>query len=139
MSEPVIEIKGLRKTFRDFWLRPTVAAVDALEDRRERARQEYGCDVYADYHELFDDYHKTESLEDFVQLFAFALIESLHKRITLLGEHQTITITEWAEKNHMAQNSALNKARRQTIPAFRQNKTWMIRADFKDSAGVELY
>ena len=93
----------------------------------------------ADYHELFDDYHKTESLEDFVQLFAFALIESLHKRITLLGEHRTITITEWAEKNHMAQNSALNKARRQTIPAFRQNKTWMIRADFKDSAGVELY
>lgn len=32
----------------------TVAAVvDALEERRERARREYGCDVYADYTELF--------------------------------------------------------------------------------------
>lgn len=29
------------------------AVVDALEDRRERAKQEYGCDVCKDYHELF--------------------------------------------------------------------------------------
>lgn len=31
-----------------------VAVVDALEHRRERAAKEYGCPVYADYHELFD-------------------------------------------------------------------------------------
>ena len=31
-----------------------VAIVDALEERRERAAKEYGCDVYADYRELFD-------------------------------------------------------------------------------------
>ncbi|MCR4623003.1 MAG: Gfo/Idh/MocA family oxidoreductase [Clostridiales bacterium] len=30
-----------------------VAVVDALEDRRERARSEYQCDVYSDYSELF--------------------------------------------------------------------------------------
>ena len=30
-----------------------VAVVDKLEDRRERAKSEYGCDVYNDYHELF--------------------------------------------------------------------------------------
>lgn len=30
-----------------------VAVVDAIEERRERAKAEYGCDVYADYHELF--------------------------------------------------------------------------------------
>ena len=28
--EPIIELKDVRKTFRDFWLRPTVAAVDGL-------------------------------------------------------------------------------------------------------------
>jgi Fic family protein len=92
-----------------------------------------------DYHELFDEYHRTDSLEEFIQLFTLALIESLHKRITLLSESKTITIREWAEKNRIAQNAALNKARRQTIPAFRQNKVWLIRADFKDNAGVELY
>ena len=30
MSEGVIELRDVRKTFRDFWLRPTVAAVDGL-------------------------------------------------------------------------------------------------------------
>ena len=30
-----------------------VAIVDALEERRIRAKEEFGCDVYADYHELF--------------------------------------------------------------------------------------
>lgn len=30
-----------------------VAVVDALEERRERAKAEYGCDVYADYRSLF--------------------------------------------------------------------------------------
>lgn len=29
------------------------AVVDAQEDRRRRAKEEYGCDVYADYKELF--------------------------------------------------------------------------------------
>ena len=31
-----------------------VAVVDALEDRRERAKAEFGCPVYADYRELFN-------------------------------------------------------------------------------------
>ena len=30
MTDAVIELKDVRKTFRDFWLRPTVAAVDGL-------------------------------------------------------------------------------------------------------------
>ena len=31
-----------------------VAVVDAMENRRERAAEEYGCPVYATYQELFD-------------------------------------------------------------------------------------
>lgn len=31
-----------------------VAVVDALADRRERAKAEYGCDVYDDYRKLYD-------------------------------------------------------------------------------------
>ncbi|MBE5782695.1 MAG: Gfo/Idh/MocA family oxidoreductase [Clostridiales bacterium] len=31
-----------------------VAVVDEIEYRRERAKEEYGCDVYASYQELFD-------------------------------------------------------------------------------------
>ena len=36
MSEPVIEIKGLRKTFRDFWLRPVAEAVRGIDLTVER-------------------------------------------------------------------------------------------------------
>lgn len=31
-----------------------VAIVDPMENRRERAFKEYGCDVYADHHDLYD-------------------------------------------------------------------------------------
>ena len=31
-----------------------VAVVDMLEERRIRAKEEWGCDVYADYRQLFD-------------------------------------------------------------------------------------
>ena len=33
MDTPIIELEGVKKTFRDFWLRPTVAAVDGLSLR----------------------------------------------------------------------------------------------------------
>ena len=36
MSEPVIEISGLRKTFRDFWLRPVAEAVCGIDLSVER-------------------------------------------------------------------------------------------------------
>ena len=36
MSEPVIEIVGLRKTFRDFWMRPVAEAVRGIDLSVER-------------------------------------------------------------------------------------------------------
>ena len=30
-----------------------IAVVDAIEERRIRAKEEWGCDIYADYRELF--------------------------------------------------------------------------------------
>ena len=36
MSESVIEISGLRKTFRDFWLRPVAEAVRGIDLSVER-------------------------------------------------------------------------------------------------------
>ena len=35
-DEPVILLEGVKKTFRDFWLRPTVNAVDGLDLRVSR-------------------------------------------------------------------------------------------------------
>ena len=36
MNVPAIEIKGLRKTFRDFWLRPVAEAVRGIDLTVER-------------------------------------------------------------------------------------------------------
>jgi hypothetical protein len=47
-------------------------------------------------------------------------MESLNKRIQLLTAKKIITLNEWAKSNNKNVNSYLNKAKRQTIPAFRK-------------------
>jgi Fic family protein len=79
-----------------------------------------------DYYPLFDDYRKTFKYDGFTELFALLLMESLHKRITLLTEPKITLLSRWAKENGVAANVAANKAARQTIPAFRMNEKWMI-------------
>ena len=79
-----------------------------------------------DYYPLFDEYTKTNRYDGFTELFALLLIESLHKRITLLSSSKIIKLSEWAKQNGVAGNIAANKAARQTIPAFRVGGVWMI-------------
>lgn len=84
-----------------------------------------------DYYPLFDEYRRSQKYDGFTDLFALLLIESLHKRITLLTKPKVITVSLWAKENNVPGNSAANRAARQTIPAFRQNEKWMIAADYK--------
>lgn len=86
---------------------------------------------HTDYYPLFDDYRRTNKYDGFTELFALLLLESLHKRTTLLTKSKIITVSQWAKDNGVAGNSAGNKAARQTIPAFRMNEKWMIAEDYK--------
>ena len=86
---------------------------------------------HSDYYPLFDEYRHSQKYDGFTDLFALLLLESLHKRITLLTKPKVITVSQWAKDNGVAGNSAANKAARQTIPAFRMNEKWMIAADYK--------
>ncbi|MBR4567495.1 hypothetical protein IKO18_03535 [bacterium] len=47
-------------------------------------------------------------------------MESLNKRIQLLTAKKIIPLSEWAKANNKNLVSYLNKAKRQTIPAFRK-------------------
>ena len=87
---------------------------------------------FTDYYPLFDEYVSTTRYDGFTELFAILLIEALHRRIALLSSPKIIPLTEWAKENGVASNVALNKALRQTIPAFRQRDRWMIAADHKE-------
>jgi len=59
-------------------------------------------------------------------------MESLHKRIAILTAKKIITLNQRAKLHRKNINSSLNKAKRQTIPAFRMREKRMISADFND-------
>ena len=83
-----------------------------------------------DYYQLFNKYHLTFKYEDFTKIFALLLQESLHKRIAILTSERIISLSIWAKNNGIKGNSAVNKAKRQTIPAFRMREKWMISSSF---------
>ena len=87
---------------------------------------------HKEYYPLFDEYLKNDDYTWFTNLFALLLMESLNKRIQILTAKNIITLNERAKKNNKNVNSYLNKAKRQTIPAFRKWWKWMISEDYID-------
>lgn len=85
---------------------------------------------HTDYYSLFTKYQSTLKFGGFTKLFALLLIESLHKRITFLTAKKIIPLSVWASLNNIKANVAANKAKRQTIPAFRLREKWMIAEEY---------
>jgi Fic family protein len=88
---------------------------------------------HTEYYPLFTKYQSTFKFGDFTELFALLLQESLHKRITILTAKKIIPLALWASQNEVKPNVAANKAKRQTIPAFRLREKWMIAEEFTSS------
>ncbi len=86
---------------------------------------------HTEYYPLFNKYQATMKYGGFTQLFALHLQESLHKRITILTAKKIIPLSIWASQQGIKPNVTANKAKRQTIPAFRIRGKWMISEDFK--------
>jgi Fic family protein len=82
-----------------------------------------------DYYPLFQEYLATQKYDGFTEIFALLLMESLNKRIALLTSAKIITLNEWAKRHDLRANVVLNRAKRQTLPAFRMAEKWMIAAD----------
>lgn len=80
------------------------------------------------YYESFREYDnsnkkKTATME---KVLSLALLESLNKRITYLRGDTIVKLAEYAEKAGESSSILLNKAKRQTIPAFREKGVWKI-------------
>jgi Fic family protein len=86
---------------------------------------------HTEYYPLFTQYQSTMKFGGFTELFALLLQETLHKRITILTAKKIIPLSIWASQNSIKANVAANKAKRQTIPAFRLREKWMIAEEFK--------
>ncbi|MDR1016255.1 MAG: Fic family protein [Coriobacteriales bacterium] len=82
-----------------------------------------------DYYPLFARYEQSGDFSGFTKLFTTLLQESLHKRIAQLTTRRIISVSDWARQNDIRPNVVLNKAKRQTLPAFRLRGKWMIDAD----------
>ena len=85
---------------------------------------------HTEYYPLFTQYQSTLKSGGFTELFALLLQESLNKRITVLTVKKIIPLSVWAKQSGIKPNVAANKAKRQTIPAFRMREKWMIAEGF---------
>lgn len=80
------------------------------------------------YYEGFPEYmdsNKQDSSKMETIIF-LGLLESLHKRLAYLESKNIINLTEHARNENIKSNILLNKAKRQTIPAFREKGVWKI-------------
>lgn len=86
---------------------------------------------HTEYYPLFTHYPVTMNYNGFSQLFALLLQEALHKRITMLTAKKIIPLSVWSKQSRIKGNIVANKAKRQTIPAFRLREKWMIDEAFQ--------
>ncbi|MBP6033997.1 MAG: Fic family protein [Candidatus Moranbacteria bacterium] len=80
------------------------------------------------YYKAFQEYQnsgkkKTNAME---KILALALVESLHKRVAYLSGSNIVTLSQYAKVHTESSQTLLNKAKRQTIPAFREKGVWKI-------------
>jgi len=90
---------------------------------------------HVDYYPLLDRYAKTDDHAGLTNLVGLLLAESLHKRLALLTSRRVVPLPVWAKAVGLKGNVAANKAKRQTIPAFRLRNRWMIAEDAGGVAG----
>jgi Fic family protein len=88
---------------------------------------------HTEYYPLFTQFQSSMKFGGFTELFALLLQESLHKRITILTAKKIIPLSIWALQKSIKPNVAANKAKRQTIPAFRLREKWMIAEEYNPS------
>ncbi len=82
-----------------------------------------------DYYPLLDRYARTDTHDGMTRLLVLLLMESMHKRIALVTGRRVISLADWARQHGVPGNAVTNRAKRQTIPAFRVRDRWMIAED----------
>jgi len=85
-------------------------------------RDKEKANYYTSFKE-YADHHKTVSMEKIINL---ALLESFHKRLAYLEGNTIVRISVYAKTNQQTSQQLLNKAKRQTIAAFREKGVWKI-------------
>lgn len=84
----------------------------------------------ARYYEAFREFEEKKSTSIMEEIVGRALTNSYHKRLAYLEGREIVTLHEYAKQHHLSYSNLINKANRQTIPAFLEKGVWKIVADF---------
>ncbi len=82
------------------------------------------------YYDAFKTYTLSKNTKSMEQVLTRALMESLHKRIAYLTSQEVVRLADWTKIKNVSLSKILNKAKRQSIPAFRENGVWKIASDY---------
>jgi len=83
-----------------------------------------------EYYPIFNEWrdkHKSDKFADYLYL---ALSESFNKRLAYLRSNEIVKLSEYAKSNNISAALITNAAKRQTIPAFRQEGVWRIEKNY---------
>ena len=84
-----------------------------------------------EYYKSFGDYRDDKNTKTLEKVVSLGLLESLHKRITYLKGDKVIKLSEYTKSHAKSASAITNAARRQNVPAFREQGIWKIGASFE--------
>jgi len=80
----------------------------------------------ARYYDAFKAFDVDGNTEEMEYIIARAITRSYHKRLAYLEGKKIISLKEYAKEYTFSYSNVLNKAERQTIPAFLEKGVWKI-------------
>ncbi len=80
----------------------------------------------AQYYDAFKDFHEAKKTKVMEEIISRALTVSYHKRLAYLEGKRIIDLAQYAKESKLSHSNVINKAHRQTIPAFMEKGKWKI-------------
>jgi len=79
-----------------------------------------------EYYNAFSEFNRFEKTEIMEKIIYRALVNSYYKRLAYLKGLKIVKLNEYAKTHTLSHPNLINKAKRQTIPAFMAKGVWMI-------------
>lgn len=83
-----------------------------------------------EYYRSLREYDLSQKIGNMGNILVMSLLESLHKRIAYLKGLKVVELVDYATEIGESSQTVLNKAKRQTIPAFREKGIWKIGVEY---------
>ncbi|UUX93386.1 Fic family protein [Methanoplanus endosymbiosus] len=78
------------------------------------------------YYDAFEEFEKSGKTSVMEAIIGRALTNSFHKRLAYLKGMEIVSLREYSRRFNISHSNLINKAHRQTIPAFLEKGKWKI-------------